>query len=178
MLYYFRKGKNATETQKEICAVYVESAVTDWMCQKWFGKFCAGDFSLDDAPRSGRRVEVDSNPIEVWLENNQCYTRWRTPDKSSTENSFAPAWLCQSIWHLGSTEVKQTKKHLLDCISACDYPLKSNENVPFLKQMRRGDEKWILHNNVESKRSWGKWNEPPSTTLKAGLFPKKVMLRI
>ena len=29
MLYYFRKGKNATETQKEICAVYVESAVTD-----------------------------------------------------------------------------------------------------------------------------------------------------
>ena len=36
---------------------------------------------------------------------------------------------------------KQTKKHLLDCISACDYSLKCNENVPFLKQMRRGDEK-------------------------------------
>lgn len=29
MLYYFKKGKNATEMQKEICAVYVESAVTD-----------------------------------------------------------------------------------------------------------------------------------------------------
>ena len=45
MLYYFKKGKNTTETQKQICAVYEEGAVTDWMCQKWFAKFRAGDFS-------------------------------------------------------------------------------------------------------------------------------------
>ena len=38
-----------------------------------------------------------------------------------------------------------------------------------------GDEKWILYNNVEWKRSWGKWNEPRPTTPKAGLHPKKVM---
>ena len=29
MLYYFKKGKNATEMQKKICAVYGEGAVTD-----------------------------------------------------------------------------------------------------------------------------------------------------
>ena len=28
-LYYFKKGKNATEMQKKICAVYGEGAVTD-----------------------------------------------------------------------------------------------------------------------------------------------------
>ena len=39
-----------------------------------------------------------------------------------------------------------------------------------------GDEKWILYNNVERKRSWGKRNEPPPTTPKVGLHPKKVML--
>ena len=60
MLYYFKKGKNATETQKKICAVYEEGAVTDRTCQKWFVKFRAGDFSLDDAPWLGRPVEVDS----------------------------------------------------------------------------------------------------------------------
>ena len=27
MLYYLKKGKNATETQKKICAVYGEGAV-------------------------------------------------------------------------------------------------------------------------------------------------------
>ena len=47
---YFKIGKNETEIQKKICAVYGESAVTDWTCQKWLAKFCAGDFSVDDAP--------------------------------------------------------------------------------------------------------------------------------
>ena len=65
MLYYFKKGKNATEMQKKICAVYEECAVTDLTCQKWFAKFHARDFSLDVAPRSGRPVEVDSNQIET-----------------------------------------------------------------------------------------------------------------
>ena len=59
MLYYFMKGKNATEIQKKTCAVYGEGAVTDETCQKWLAKFCAGDFSLDDAPRSGRPVALD-----------------------------------------------------------------------------------------------------------------------
>ena len=30
--YYFKKGKNATERQNEICAVCGEGAVTDAMC--------------------------------------------------------------------------------------------------------------------------------------------------
>ena len=42
LVYYallnFKKG-NTTETQKKICAVDGEGAVTDQMCQKWFVKF-------------------------------------------------------------------------------------------------------------------------------------------
>ena len=70
ILYYFKKGKNATEMQKRIWAVYGERAVTDLTCQKWFAKFHAEDFSLDDAPWSGRPVEVDSNRIETLIEDN------------------------------------------------------------------------------------------------------------
>ena len=44
------------------------------MCQKWFVKFRAGDFSLDDAPRSDRPVEVDSDQIKTLIENSQSYT--------------------------------------------------------------------------------------------------------
>ena len=36
----------------KIYAVYGEVAVTDQMCQKWFVKFQAGNFLLDDAPQS------------------------------------------------------------------------------------------------------------------------------
>ena len=39
MLYYFKKGKNASEIQKKICAVYGEGAMTDQTRQKWFVKF-------------------------------------------------------------------------------------------------------------------------------------------
>ena len=80
VLYYFNKGKNTTETQEKICAGYAEGAVTDWTCQKWFVKFRAGDFSLDNAPWSGRQIEVDRDEIETLFENIQRYTMWETAD--------------------------------------------------------------------------------------------------
>ena len=38
MLYYFKNGKNATETQQRICAEYGEGAMIDRKCQNWFVK--------------------------------------------------------------------------------------------------------------------------------------------
>ena len=54
------------QKKKKIFAVYGEVAVTDQTCQKWFVKFCARDFSLDDALWSGRAAEVDSHQIETF----------------------------------------------------------------------------------------------------------------
>ena len=53
--------------------MYGEGAVIDQTCQKWFAKFHAGDFSLDDARQLGRPVEVDSDQMETLMENNQYY---------------------------------------------------------------------------------------------------------
>ena len=46
----------------------------DQMCQKWFAKFCVGDFLRNDTLWSGRPVEVDSNEIQTLTENNRCST--------------------------------------------------------------------------------------------------------
>ena len=136
MLYYFKKDKNATETQRKICPVYGEGAVTDWACQKCFTKFCAGDFSLDDAPWSGRPVEVDSDQIETLIENNQCYNTWERADILKISTSSAENHLHQlgyvnhfDVWVLH----KLSEKNLLDHISTCDSLLKRDENIPFLK---------------------------------------------
>ena len=75
MVYYFKKGKNTTETQNRICVMHGEGSVTDWMCQKCFAKFHA-DFSLDNVPQLGRPVEVASNQSQTLIENNQCYNMW------------------------------------------------------------------------------------------------------
>ena len=105
MLYYFKKGKNATETQEKICAVYGEGAATDQMCQNWFANFHAGDFSLDYAPQSGRPVEVDRDQIKTLTENNQCYTTREIADilkisKSSVENCLHQLGYvnCFDVW--------------------------------------------------------------------------------
>ena len=180
-LLFQERWKRNWNTKKDLCSVW--RRCYDWLntSKKWFEKFRAGDFSLDDAPWSGRPAEVDSDQIETLIENNQHYTTRETADilkvsKSSTENH--PNQLGY-VHHFDAwVPRKLTEENLLDHISACHSLLKRNENVPFLKQIVTGDEKWTLHDNVERERSWGKGNEPPPTTPKAGLHPKKVMLCI
>ena len=57
MLYYFKKGKNATETQKKKSAMYGERAGTEQTCQKWFVKF--------HAVFLGGRCSTIGRPVEV-----------------------------------------------------------------------------------------------------------------
>ena len=118
---------------------------------------------------SGRPVEADSDQMETliennqffffFLENNQCYTTREIADilkisKSSAENhSHQRGYVNRvDVW----VPHKLSKKNPLDHISAYNSLLKRNGNVPFLKQIVTGDEKWILYSNVEWKRSWGK----------------------
>ena len=70
----------------------------------------------------------------------------------------------------------QVKNKNLDHISACNTLLRHNKNISFLKQIMTDSEKWILYNNVEQKRLWGKQDEPPPITPKASLHPEKVMV--
>lgn len=138
-------------------------------------KFHIGDFSLDNAPWSGRPDEVDSDQIETLIENNHHCTMQETTDIlkiSSVENH-----LLDYVNHfdvLSSTHIK--KKNLLDHIFTCNSLLKHNKNVPFLKQIVTGNKKQLFYNNVEQKRSQSKQNEPPPTTPKASLHSKKVGL--
>ena len=73
--------------------------------------------------------------------------------KSSVENHLHHFWY---VHHFDVWVAQKWEKNLLDRISACDSLLKRNENIPFLKQIVTGDEKWILYNNVEQKSLWGK----------------------
>ena len=69
--------------------------MTDQICQKWFTKFCIRNSLLDDAPGSGRSVEVDSNQIETLIENNQCYSMQETADILKISKSNLEKYLHQ-----------------------------------------------------------------------------------
>ena len=81
---------------------------------------------------------------------------------------------CCNIW----LPHKLSERNLLNCVSVCDSLLKCNESILFLKQIVMDNEKWILYSNVEWIKLWSKWNEPPPTTPKSGLHPKKVVVYI
>ena len=72
------------------------------MYQKQFLEFCAGDFLLDDFPRSGRPVEADSYQIKTLIENNQRHTMWGRANILKTSKSSPENHLQQ----LGCVEVK------------------------------------------------------------------------
>ena len=63
MLFYFRKGKNATQIRKKICVVYGEDAVSDRMCQKWFAKFHSREMKMllalaDQSPPMSTKLQL------------------------------------------------------------------------------------------------------------------------
>ena len=66
MLYYFKKGKNAAETQKKTCAVCGEGAVTGRTCLKRFVKVLARQTSWPHpAVALSSRAAPRASPLEV-----------------------------------------------------------------------------------------------------------------
>ena len=174
-----RKAKTQLE-HKNRFVLYEEGAVTDWICQKWLVKFHVGGFWQDDAPWLGRPVEVDSDQVKTLTENSQHYTMQEIANilkisKSSIENHL---YQLGYVHHFYVWVPHKLSKNLLNHISAYDSLLKHNEDIPFLKQIVTGNEKWLLSNNEQWNRSWGKWNEPLPTTPKAGLDLQKAVLCI
>ncbi|KAJ4438639.1 hypothetical protein ANN_14586 [Periplaneta americana] len=70
MLFYYRKGKTASQTKIKICAVYGEDAVSNRVYQKWFSRFKIGNVSLKDKPRIGRPVVADVDKIKDYISSN------------------------------------------------------------------------------------------------------------
>ena len=161
--------------------MYGEGTVTDEMCLAQFAKFRARDFLLDNAPWSGRPVEVDSDQIKTLIENNQCYTMSEIANilkisKSSVESICTSLVMLITLVFGFHISLAKQKTFLTICAQVILY---WNIMKTFsLKQIVMGDEKWILYNNVEWKWFWGNQNESSPTTPNASLHPKKVMLCI
>lgn len=68
LLYYFRKGKEKSQAQKKLCAVYGDEGLKERHCRNWFEKFRSGDFKLKNAKRSGCPVEVDETHIKAIID--------------------------------------------------------------------------------------------------------------
>ncbi|XP_076753327.1 histone-lysine N-methyltransferase SETMAR-like [Xylocopa sonorina] len=181
LLYYFRKGKNAMQAAKTLCDVYVDEALKERQCQNWFKKFRSGGLSLKDDQRSARPVELNEDEIKTIIEADRRVTTRETAEKLNVSHTVIEKHLKRvglvkkvDIWVLHDFK----EVHLTKRINACDLLLKRNEFYPFLKQIITGDEKRIVYNNVNPKRSWCMPNKSSQTTSKANIHQKNILLSI
>ncbi|KAM5283286.1 methionine-R-sulfoxide reductase B2, mitochondrial isoform 1-T1 [Hipposideros larvatus] len=181
LLFYIHKGKNACQVCEKLHKVYSDNALQERQCQRWFTKFHASDFDLNEAPGSGRPTEVDDDKIKASIESNPRYTTQEIADTLNIHHSSIHDHLKKlgyvsklDIWVLH--ELKEV--HLTERINICNMLMKHEENDLFVKQLITGDEKWIVYNNVVHKRSWSRCDDLPETTSKADIHQRKVMLSV
>lgn len=181
LLFYFRKGKKAVEAREKLCEVYGKDAMSDRQCQRWFAKFRLGDFGVKDAPRSGRPSAVFDEQIQALLDENRRYSTRKMSDKLSVSHTTVESHL-KKLGYVSKLDVwvphNLKEIHLTKRINICYSLLQRIKNDPFLKRIITGDEKWVVYNNVQRKRSWSKKDEPAQATSKADIHQRKVMLSV
>lgn len=181
LLFYFRKGKNARQACRKLRKVYGDYALQERQCQRWFTKFRAGDFDLNDAPRSGRPTKVDDNKIKALIESNPHYTTREIAETLNVHHSSVHDHL-KKLGYVSKLDTwvphELKEVHLTARINICEMLIKREEKDPFLNRMITGDVKWIVYNNVVRKRSWSQRDDLPQTTLKADIHQRKVMLSV
>ena len=96
MLFFYRKGKNATQAANKICAVYSKSAVAQRTVRKWFARFKAGDFNLEDQERLGRPSTTDEDLLKTLIENNPRYTTHKLAEMLKYVKSHHPRAFCEA----------------------------------------------------------------------------------
>ncbi|KAG5318081.1 MOS1T transposase, partial [Pseudoatta argentina] len=64
----------STEAHRILVDVYNEHALAEQTCRKWFARFKAGDFDLDDKERPGQPKKFEDNDLQALLNENSCQT--------------------------------------------------------------------------------------------------------
>ena len=167
LLYYFRKGRNASQAHKKLYALYGNEALKERQCQNWFAKFRSGDFSLKDAQRSGRPVEVDKTHIMAIIDSDRSSTTREIAEKLNVSHTCIQKRIKQ-LGYVKKLDLwvphQLDEIHLKQRISICDSLLKRNEIDSFLKRLIIGDEKLIVYT--------------AQTTPKAEIRQKKIILSV
>ena len=153
LLFYFRKGKNATQAYRKLCGVYSDQCLSERQCQNWFARFRSGNFNVQDEPAGRPIVEkveeiLEKIAVDRYISSRDIATKLNIDHKTvlshlhkTGDQKKLDTWVAHGL----------TMKNLMDRVSICESLLKRNEIEPFLKRMITGDEKWItkLHKRLQ-----------------------------
>ena len=157
---------------------YGEDAISYRTCKTWFAKFKKGDFSLEDALRSGRPMELDLEVLGPIVEEDS----YLTIREMATMLGYKQSTIVREMEMLGKVaKLGRWVPHelyaydLLKRVDTCTSLFTFQKKLHFLNSMIIGDEKWVLYYNP-GKRQWVDRGEQSEAISKADLYANKVLL--
>ncbi|KAF7381282.1 hypothetical protein HZH68_016157 [Vespula germanica] len=115
------------------------------------------NYGRNKSHKKMRKVEVDEIYIKAIIDSD----RHTTTHKFAEELNVSHTCIQKKLKQLGYVKKldlwvpHQLKEiHSMQLISICDSLLKRNEIDPFLKRQITGNDKWIVYNNLNRRRSW------------------------
>lgn len=139
--------------------------------------FKVGDFNLDNQDHLDRSSITDEQ-IKALIKSNPCYMTGELAEilkisKTTVHKHFVKLGYI-NYFDLWVQHSKQRKIRWI-IFPSIIHSTNTMRIYHFWSKMM-DDEKWIVYNNTEQKRAWGKRNKLPLATPKTSLHLKKVML--
>ena len=147
LLFYLKKGKNASQALDKVCSVYGKEAISLCSYQRWIEKFWSGDLSVENSSRTGRSTEIETDIIKMLFDENPYLT---TQDiAGDLENSHISvlnhihkigyvsrldAWVPHALTEAQPPELARRTE-------ICDSLIRREKNHQFLKSLVIGDRK-------------------------------------
>jgi histone-lysine N-methyltransferase SETMAR len=179
MLLMFNMKKNATQATEFICSVYGQEALDVRTCQRWFERFKAEDFDLNDKERSGRPVEAEDDVLSNLIEEDPRLTT----RELALELSVSHTTVCNRLHALGKKQRcgkwvphKLSEINIAQRLNTCVFLSSRQKKKSFLWKIVTGDEKWLYYDNPVNKKQWLSPGQASLTTPKPEQHRKKVML--
>ena len=144
--FYYLRGKNARKAVKKICEVNGHDTVTIRTAQRWFDRFRSSVVDVEDTPRTGRPIVVETDKIVEIIQvdrhvSSRSIGQELGMDHKIVWNHLQKIGLQKKLDVWVPHELTQKISRTPLSLNVCDVLLKRNELDPFLKRMVTGNEK-------------------------------------
>jgi hypothetical protein len=103
LIHEFRLDHKATQATNSICSTIGKDVLTIRTTQHWFNRFQNGNFELNDLPRSGRPLEVDTDLLKQLIEEEPRLTTRSLAEQLGCSHTAVEKHLIQldKVWRYG-----------------------------------------------------------------------------